>query len=128
MSLFRSRQLNRDFLFRKTNDMNYQKIYDQLIDKRKKYPLTKNKKDPNYVYCETHHIIPKSLGGTNEKSNLVNLTAREHYIAHVLLFKLYKQLNDKNAFIKMAYALSRLITGNPEFIETIDIHFNSKLY
>lgn len=38
-------------------------------------------------YCEVHHIVPKSLGGTNEKSNLVSLTARQHYIAHWMLWK-----------------------------------------
>lgn len=68
--------------------MNYQKIYDQLIEKRRKYPLTKNKKDPNYIYCECHHIILKSLGGSDSEDNLINLTAREHFIAHYLLWKI----------------------------------------
>jgi 5-methylcytosine-specific restriction endonuclease McrA len=39
-------------------------------------------------YSEKHHIIPKSLGGTNQHSNLVTLTAREHYICHMLLTKM----------------------------------------
>lgn len=39
-------------------------------------------------YKETHHIIPRSFGGNNIKSNLVQLTAREHYIAHALLWKM----------------------------------------
>lgn len=38
-------------------------------------------------YCEVHHIVPKSLGGTNDKSNLISLTARQHYIAHWMLWK-----------------------------------------
>ena len=38
-------------------------------------------------YCEVHHIVPKSLGGTNAKDNLVKLTARQHYIAHWMLWK-----------------------------------------
>jgi len=38
-------------------------------------------------YFEKHHIIPQSLGGNNENSNLVLLTAREHFIAHLLLTK-----------------------------------------
>jgi hypothetical protein len=37
------------------------------------------------VYYEIHHIIPKSMGGTNDKSNLVALTAKEHYRVHQLL-------------------------------------------
>lgn len=39
-------------------------------------------------YTERHHIIPKSLGGTNAKDNLVHLTAREHFICHRLLTKM----------------------------------------
>ena len=39
-------------------------------------------------YKETHHIIPRSFGGDNIKSNIVQLTAREHYIAHALLWKM----------------------------------------
>jgi ribosomal protein L37AE/L43A len=40
------------------------------------------------VYCEKHHIIPKSLGGLNDKTNLVFLTAREHFVCHKLLPKM----------------------------------------
>ena len=36
-------------------------------------------------YCERHHIIPKCMGGTNDKGNLIDLYAREHFIAHKLL-------------------------------------------
>ena len=39
-------------------------------------------------YTEKHHIIPKSLNGTNKKENLVILTAREHFICHWLLTKM----------------------------------------
>lgn len=39
-------------------------------------------------YVEKHHIIPKSLGGSNAKSNIVSLTAREHFICHMLLPKM----------------------------------------
>ena len=57
----------------------YHKWYDQLIDRARTRTLT--------GYVERHHIVPKSLGGTNEKSNLVRLTAREHLVAHMLLVK-----------------------------------------
>lgn len=39
-------------------------------------------------YTEKHHIIPKSLGGKNNNSNLVKLTAKEHFICHLLLTKM----------------------------------------
>ncbi len=39
-------------------------------------------------YCEEHHIIPQSLGGNNQKENLVKLTAKEHFVCHLLLTKM----------------------------------------
>ena len=42
------------------------------------------------LYYEKHHILPKSLGGSNDETNLVKLTAREHFICHWLLVKMYK--------------------------------------
>lgn len=42
-------------------------------------------------YGEHHHITPRSLGGTDEDENIVKLTAREHFICHWLLVKMYKK-------------------------------------
>jgi 5-methylcytosine-specific restriction endonuclease McrA len=47
--------------------------------------LLDGKKRKLIGYKEIHHILPKSLGGSNDKSNLVELTAREHYIVHMLI-------------------------------------------
>jgi len=38
-------------------------------------------------YKEKHHIIPRCLGGKDTKDNLAILTAREHFIVHMLLCK-----------------------------------------
>ena len=38
-------------------------------------------------YHERHHIVPKCLDGGNEEENLIDLFAREHFIAHKLLAK-----------------------------------------
>ena len=58
-------------------------------------------------YIERHHIIPKSLGGNNSKSNLVKLSAREHFICHWLLTKMVDNIKQKyqmwNAFSCMLY-------------------------
>jgi hypothetical protein len=43
-------------------------------------------------YTEKHHVIPLSLGGTNDAENLVRLTAREHFIRHLLLTKMTESL------------------------------------
>ena len=45
-----------------------------------------------------HHIIPRSLGGTDEQSNLVNLTPREHFLAHMILSKMFSG-RDKSKMI-----------------------------
>ena len=39
------------------------------------------------TYTETHHIVPYCISKDNSKNNLVVLTAREHYIAHLLLWQ-----------------------------------------
>jgi cellobiose-specific phosphotransferase system component IIA len=43
-------------------------------------------------YTEKHHIIPKSCGGNNSKNNLVALTAREHFVCHLLLIRMVEVL------------------------------------
>jgi hypothetical protein len=66
--------------------MNYQKIHDSLINR------AKNRKLEGYV--EIHHIIPKCMNGTNEPNNLVELTAREHFLIHWLLHEIYSNNTD----------------------------------
>lgn len=63
-----------------------------------------NRKDNivNDGYFERHHILPRSLGGSDENDNIVNLTAKEHYIAHRLLVEIYK--DDKFKYSKMLHA------------------------
>lgn len=53
------------------------------------------------VYTELHHVIPKSLGGSNDSENLVSLSAKEHYICHRLLPRFLNGAHKK----KMIYAL-----------------------
>ena len=72
--------------------MNYKVIYDALIERSRQREL----KD---VYFEKHHILPKCMGGSNKKDNLVKLLAREHFIAHELLVKIYPNES------KLIYAL-----------------------
>lgn len=59
-------------------------------------------------YTESHHIIPQSLGGSNDKDNLVELTAREHFICHWLLIKMTEG-EDRS---KMIYALQGMKAEN----------------
>lgn len=79
--------------------MNYRKIYSNLIKKAKK----QNRKKTKGIYYESHHIKPKSLFPdlATHKSNLVLLTAREHYLAHWILTKIYPTSSMCYAFLVM---------------------------
>ena len=61
--------------------MNYQKIYQDFIASRRL-------READIVgYSEKHHIVPKALGGGNEKANLIRLTPEDHFFAHCCLAK-----------------------------------------
>jgi hypothetical protein len=59
----------------------------------------------NNCYYESHHIVPKSFGGSNKQSNLVLLTPREHFLCHLLLPKM---MIDPVKAGKMVYAFFRM--------------------
>jgi hypothetical protein len=61
--------------------MNYNKHYATLIERARHRVLKE--------YTEKHHIIPRCLGGSDDKENIVALTPEEHYVAHQLLVKMY---------------------------------------
>ena len=76
--------------------MNYEKHYDALITSRKNRSLIEGQ------YYERHHIIMRSMGGSNDENNLVYLTAREHYLAHWLLWRIHR--NRQTAFAFRAFS------------------------
>ena len=82
------------------NNSKYTTWYHFIVSKAIEKNRVKGKE-----YFESHHILPKSLGGTNCKNNLVLLTAREHYICHWLLLKMVDDDISKRsmffAFMKM---------------------------
>lgn len=61
--------------------MNYAAHYARLIERASGRTLV--------GYQESHHVLPRCMGGTDAKENLVDLTAEEHYVAHQLLVKMY---------------------------------------
>lgn len=104
--------------------MNYQKIYDDICKRGQVREL------PKEIYTETHHIVPKCLGGGNEKSNLTKLTAREHFLVHyILAAKIHK--NHKglwNAFRKMLYVkrdYQERYVPSGRFYEQLKIELNN---
>ena len=96
--------------------MNYQEIYNKIIKRRIENPLD--------TYTEKHHIEPRSLGGSDERENLVKLSAREHYICHLLLTKIY---NSGNEHSKMIYAFMMMCNAKNE-LQKRDFKNNSRLY
>jgi hypothetical protein len=85
--------------------VNYKRIYNEIVTRAQKENRKKLlKEDKNYVYYEKHHIIPRCMKGTNNKDNLVLLTAREHFLCHWSLIEMYPEENKlKYAFWMMCF-------------------------
>jgi hypothetical protein len=81
----------------KMPQMNYQKIYFNLIDRARNRELSE--------YKEIHHVVPRCLGGSDMADNLVSLTPEEHYVAHQLLTRIYPNEH------KLVYAAIAMIRG-----------------
>lgn len=95
----------------------YSRWYEALVTK------AQNRTIDGYV--EKHHVIPRSFGGSNGKSNLVYLSAREHYIAHALLWKMqfpapYHQ--------KMSYAVRLMMSTASSGKNLREYKCHSRLY
>lgn len=85
--------------------MNYQRIYNEIIDR--------SKERGNIEYPERHHIIPRCIGGLDRKDNIAILTPREHFICHWLLYKMYPENK------KLKYAFTRML--QPAYAKTYKI-------
>ena len=77
----------------------YTNCYISLIAQAQNREVTQG------TYTENHHIIPKCMGGPDTKDNLVRLTAKEHYVAHLLLTKMTEGVYQQ----KMCFALWRMM-------------------
>lgn len=93
-------------------DNKYTNFYFSIINK---YGL---KSKPSY-YTERHHIIPKSLGGSNDIENLIYVSPKVHYILHLLLIKMVR--NPEHIW-KMAFAIHAMSSWNRRR------RYTSKLY
>lgn len=88
----------------------YNKLYFKIIEKAISESRKRLKKcDKNYVYYELHHILPRSIypefiNLTKNPWNGVLLTAREHFICHKLLCRMFSDRKNK---AKMYHAVVR---------------------
>ena len=58
---------------------------------------------------ERHHIVPKSLGGSNDAANIVRLPSRTHFVCHRLLARMFAQGTRERQ--KMSLALHKMAYG-----------------
>ena len=79
----------------------YTRVYGQIINR------AKSRDTEGYV--EKHHIIPQSLGGSNDSTNIVKLTAREHFICHLLLTKMVSGSN-KSKMYQAAWMMAACVS------------------
>jgi hypothetical protein len=87
-------------------DNKYSKTYQRIIDKAISRNFTsRNQAKIVLGYVEKHHIIPKCIGGSEEKSNLVYVTAKEHFVCHHLLTKMF---DDVEIARKMRFAMNKM--------------------
>jgi hypothetical protein len=77
----------------------YSKYYYNIVARAKSRTLAHG------TYVEKHHVIPRSLGGSNEPENIVKLTAKEHLICHRLLIRMTTGIQKS----KMAFAAWRMV-------------------
>jgi hypothetical protein len=94
--------------------MNYTKIYNSLITQAKNRQVDINQ------YYERHHIVPKCCNGEDTESNTVLLTGREHYIAHLLLWKMFPSNS------KLLFAFRMMSHANNNGLRTYK--YNARLY
>jgi hypothetical protein len=97
--------------------LDYKLHYNLLIEK------SKNREKP--VVYERHHILPKSMGGTDKEDNFAYLTPKEHYVAHHLLWKIYKSEEMHYAFWLMVNKASK--DGTRNYSVTSRVYETAKL-
>jgi len=91
----------------------YTRWYFNIISKRIANPVE--------GYTERHHIHPESLGGSNAKENFVDLTAREHYLCHLLLTKMLTGAAKKSMHYAF-YSMQRKKEGMERYVPNSHIY------
>lgn len=95
----------------------YSKYYTNLIGKAR----TEN---VNLKLCEKHHIKPKCLGGSNSSTNLVKMTPRQHFIAHMFLNRIYPEHEGLHTALFLMSSRSKV---NSRLYEMLKLNWMSKM-
>ena len=83
--------------------MTYIEFIDNILNTRGRFNCGNE-------YYERHHIVPKCMNGGNEEDNLIDLYAREHFIAH----KLLALENPNNIKLQLAYVCMAFVRNDNE--------------
>ena len=111
--------------------MNYKKLYFNIIRNRRNNPLSTDE------YGEVHHIKPRSFGGLDAPNNLIRLSAREHFIVHFLLYKMYKHRvenvfprseREKERYKKMTCAFYIMINAKSKSQRRLNKNINNRIF
>lgn len=86
---------------------------------------SQQRKKKQGIYYERHHILPTKLGGLNDMSNTVLLTAKEHLICHRLLIRML--IPDTTYWCSMVFAFKRMLDTGVRNFERVN-HISSLHY
>lgn len=70
-------------------------------------------------YTENHHILPKSMSGSNKPENIIKFTARQHFLAHWMLWKAYQNKTATRAFWLMRHTMNRVQNRNKKLSSVV---------
>lgn len=107
----------------------YLQDYNDIISNAKNRGIDRSKLNG---YYEIHHDIPRSVRPDliKEKSNLTALTAKEHIVCHILLYRIYPE-DDRMAFaadcMLGCHMLCKDTIEREEVIQSIDVSLISEL-
>lgn len=100
------------------NAERYQKIHHLIIERARRRTLT--------VYFERHHIQPRSLGGSDDRANLVDLTYREHFLAHWLLTKIHAG-HDRRKMVMALHCMTMPLRESGRFVTGWRVELSKRL-
>src|ERR1700761_4413589 len=95
--------------------MDYRRVYAEFISDRR------TKETSLTIFC-THHILPRSLGGTNDSSNLIRLTDSDHLFAHLMLAKIHGGVMTSTAVMMLNFQRYRGRTSRLQYQSFRDEH------
>ncbi len=96
-------------------NQHYLHRYDKFIETMKKVKKRKG-------YTEVHHIQPRCLHGTDDSYNLIELSIREHFLAHWLLWKAYPD------YLPICSAFLQMNNKNPNTSKGFQGRISSRVY